>query len=82
MKELDRGVTEEERYWHGWPWALCIAAMTLMMVLGLGHAVNKAWGWLALSIFGFLFWYGCAQSARKKFYLRRRNAQARQEVKF
>lgn len=82
MRELDRGVTEEERYWHGWPWALSLLWFVLVCYWMVGYITDRRWGWAALMFPAAVLALGTIDKTKKKFYLRRNNAQARQDVKF
>lgn len=82
MRELDRGVTEEERYWHGWPWALCWATSLFLVYRATLYGRDSQWLLMGAAILVALLFLGSTDRAKKKYYLRRRNTQARQDMKF
>ncbi len=80
--QLDKGVTEEERYWHGWPWALCWALFACICLTAARSWQQGEWFQVGFYLLVNFFILGLTANVKKKFYLRRRNMQARREVKF
>jgi hypothetical protein len=82
MRALDRGVTEEERYWHGWHWALCWSASFFLFYRAVKYAGEGQWLLMGIAVILALLFLGSTDRAKKKYYLRRNNAQSRQDAKF